>query len=34
MSAAKKTDELASDQASILTDLVEVAEGAIVRAAT
>jgi quercetin dioxygenase-like cupin family protein len=30
MSATKKTDELASDQASILTDLVEVAEGAIV----
>ena len=30
MSAAKKTDELASDQASILTDLIEVAQGAIV----
>ena len=30
MSNAKTTDELASDRASILTELVDVAEGAIV----
>jgi quercetin dioxygenase-like cupin family protein len=30
MSATKTTDELASDRASILTELVDVAEGAIV----
>ena len=30
MSTAKTTDELASDRASILTELVDVAEGAIV----
>lgn len=30
MSAAKTTDELASDRASVLTELVKVAEGAIV----